>query len=56
MFDKLKQKTSYPIYETNEDNIEWGIKLGEGISSVYKIKYEGKTYAGKLYEKPRKKI
>ena len=53
MFDKLKQKSSYPIYETNEDNIEWGIKLGEGISSVYKIKYEGKTYAGKLYENPR---
>ena len=35
MFDKLKQKTSYPIYETNEDNIEWGIKLGEGISRLF---------------------
>lgn len=53
MFEKLKQKTSCPIYETNENDIEWGIKLGEGISSVYKVKYKDKIYAGKLYEKPR---
>lgn len=53
MFEKLKKTSIYPVYEINKNELEWGIKLGEGISSVYKITFNEKTYAGKLYENPR---
>ena len=45
-------KLDYPIttYNCKEDDIEYGNKLGEGLSEVYKITFRGNNYAGKVYE------
>jgi serine/threonine protein kinase len=38
------------VYHCKEGDIEYGVKLGEGLSEVYKIKFREKSYAGKVYE------
>lgn len=53
MFEKLTKTSPYPVFECKEEDIGWGKKIGEGISSVYKVKWDNKEYAGKLYEKCR---
>jgi len=50
MFEKITKKSPYPVFNCNEEYIDWGRKIGEGISSVYKVKWDNKEYAGKLYE------
>ena len=50
MFEKITKKSPYPVFNCNEEDIDWGRKIGEGISSVYKVKWDNKEYAGKLYE------
>jgi len=48
----LLECTNFPlnIYHCIEDDIEYGVKLGEGLSEVYKITFRDKSYAGKVYE------
>jgi serine/threonine protein kinase len=48
----LEKSTENPhdIYHCKEDDIEYGKKLGEGLSEVYKIRFRGNSYAGKVYE------
>jgi serine/threonine protein kinase len=53
MFEKLTKKSPYPVFECKEEDIGWYKKIGEGISSVYKVEWANKEYAGKLYEKFR---
>jgi len=43
-------KNTLKIYHCIEDDIEYGVKLGEGLSEVYKITFRDKSYAGKVYE------
>ena len=50
MFEKITKKSPYPVFNCKEKDIEWNKKIGEGISSVYKVKWDNKEYAGKLYE------
>lgn len=53
MFEKLTKKSPYPVFKCKEEDIGWNKKIGEGISSVYKVKWNNEEYAGKLYEKYR---
>ena len=48
----LLECSNFPlnIYQYKEDDIEYGKKLGEGLSEVYKIKFRENNYAGKVYE------
>jgi serine/threonine protein kinase len=48
----LKECSNLPlnVYHCKEGDIEYGVKLGEGLSEVYKIKFREKSYAGKVYE------
>lgn len=53
MFEKITKKSPYPVFKCKEEDIGWNKKIGEGISSVYKVEWDNKEYAGKLYEKCR---
>ena len=48
----LLECSNFPlnIYHCKEDDIVYALKLGEGLSEVYKIKFRENNYAGKVYE------
>lgn len=47
------QKSPLPVYYLKDDKLDIEKKIGEGNYEVYKIRFNGKYYAGKFYKKYR---
>ena len=47
------QKSPFPVYYVKDDKLDIRKKIGEGIYEVFKIRFNDKDYAGKVYTKFR---
>ena len=50
MLEENIQTNPLNTYRCKDGDIEYGKKLGEGLSEVYKVTFRDKEYAGKVYE------
>lgn len=49
LFEEIIKKCPMKVFQCQEEDIEYGKKLGEGGSEVYIVDFKGKQYAGKIY-------